>query len=185
MTTYAVLDVGGTSIKVGAVNGTDVLIGPTVAAHSRADADRVLGQLRIKKLARRLPLADHQIGLRQLPGRELEALRLREVTVDPPVRGLTVQLGDDPAVEAHLHHPIHVPRAGAERQAIEQMSRRLALRPPRVAPGHVEPRTFLVRRRRRGWGPRSWVSASTPCSRSSIFRTFSDGVFGSASTNRR
>lgn len=44
---HAVLDVGGTSIKVGAVLGTAVATRPSVPARARADAATVLGQLRL------------------------------------------------------------------------------------------------------------------------------------------
>jgi glucokinase len=45
-TAYAVLDVGGTSIKVGAVSGERVITRPAVDARSAASAAVVLGQLR-------------------------------------------------------------------------------------------------------------------------------------------
>ncbi|MFT6292851.1 MAG: glucokinase [Ilumatobacter sp.] len=43
---YAVLDVGGTSIKVGAVRGTDVAIHPPLPSFAQGDRDIVLHQLR-------------------------------------------------------------------------------------------------------------------------------------------
>ncbi len=43
---FAVLDVGGTSIKVGAVSGERVITRPAVDARSTASAAVVLGQLR-------------------------------------------------------------------------------------------------------------------------------------------
>lgn len=46
MTTYAVLDVGGTSIKLGAVRDEEVLIGQSVPAHAHDDAQRIVAQLR-------------------------------------------------------------------------------------------------------------------------------------------